>query len=113
MTGRVANAKKFGITPLFVKYPMMSLREQLAALDADVSNVWMVDLMVRSMSQFSYYMCHQLQTLMLLSGTESLSTPQEAKAIILILDKNAVVEKELHARQSLKSLDITVNPMPW
>ncbi|GMF26134.1 unnamed protein product [Phytophthora fragariaefolia] len=32
---------------------MMSLREPLAALVADVSDVWMVDVMVRSMSQFS------------------------------------------------------------
>ncbi|GMF32336.1 unnamed protein product [Phytophthora fragariaefolia] len=80
---------------------MMSLREQLAALDADVSDVWMVDLMVRSMSQFSYY--NQLQTLMLLGGTQTLSTPDEAKSMILILEKNAVVERQLRARHSAET----------
>ncbi|KAE9311805.1 hypothetical protein PR003_g19918 [Phytophthora rubi] len=33
---------------------VLSLREQLAALDADVSDAWMVDILVRSMSQFEY-----------------------------------------------------------
>ncbi|KAG6608696.1 Polyketide cyclase/dehydrase [Phytophthora cinnamomi] len=74
---------------------MLSLREQLAALD-DVSDIWMVDLMVRSMSQFAYY--NQLQTLMLLGGTQALRTPEEAEAMILILEKNALVERQLNAR---------------
>ncbi|POM73838.1 Hypothetical protein PHPALM_9277 [Phytophthora palmivora] len=80
---------------------MMSLREQLAALDADMSDVWMVDLMIRSMSQQPYY--EQLQTLMLLGGIQTLSTPQEAKTMIITLDKNAQVEKHIHTRRELSS----------
>jgi hypothetical protein len=57
----------------------------------------MVDLMVRSMSQYSYY--SQLQTLILVGGTQTLSTPEEAKAMILILGKNAIVEKQLQVRR--------------
>jgi uncharacterized membrane protein YgcG len=84
---------------------MLALREQLAALDADVSDVWMVDLMVRSMSQYSYY--NQLQTLMLLGGTQTLGTPEEAKAMILILEKNAIVGRQLQAR---RTADVTGHP---
>ncbi|POM65606.1 LOW QUALITY PROTEIN: Hypothetical protein PHPALM_18649, partial [Phytophthora palmivora] len=72
---------------------MMGLREQLAALDADVGDVWMVDLMIRSMAQLSYY--SQLQTMMLMGGIQTVSTPDQAKSLILVLDKNATVEKQL------------------
>ncbi|POM74279.1 Hypothetical protein PHPALM_8791 [Phytophthora palmivora] len=65
--------------------------------------MWMVDLT----SQFSYY--NQLQTLMLLGGTQTTSTPEDANATIPILDKSAVVEKKVQAPQALKSLDIAVN----
>ncbi|POM74133.1 LOW QUALITY PROTEIN: Hypothetical protein PHPALM_8957 [Phytophthora palmivora] len=72
---------------------MMGLREQVEALDADVGDVWMVDLMIRSMAQLSYY--SQLQTMMLMGGIQTVSTPDQAKSLILVLDKNATVEKQL------------------
>eukprot|EP00644_Phytophthora_capsici_P011609 jgi/Phyca11/21031/fgenesh1_pg.PHYCAscaffold_79_\ len=75
---------------------MMSLREQLTALKADVGDAWMVDLMVRSMSQYRYYT--HLQTLHLI-GSDKLNSPVAAKSIILTLDKNALVEKQLQARR--------------
>eukprot|EP00644_Phytophthora_capsici_P008998 jgi/Phyca11/14173/fgenesh1_pg.PHYCAscaffold_6_\ len=73
---------------------MMSLREQLTALKADVGDAWMVDLMVRSMSQYSYYT--HLQTLRFI-GSDKLNSPVATKSIILTLDKNALVEKQLQA----------------
>ncbi|KAG3166073.1 hypothetical protein PC128_g19797 [Phytophthora cactorum] len=76
---------------------MIGLREQLAALDADVGHVWMVALMFRSMSQLSYY--HQLQTIVLIGGANTPKSPEEAKALVLVLDKNAAVEKQLQARR--------------
>ncbi|KAG3187319.1 hypothetical protein PC128_g12649 [Phytophthora cactorum] len=79
---------------------MIGLREQLAALDAGVEDVWLVDLMFRSMSQLPYY--HQQQTLMLIGGACTEKSPEETKAVILVLEKNAAVEKRLQARRHSK-----------
>ncbi|GMF54385.1 unnamed protein product [Phytophthora fragariaefolia] len=72
--------------------------EQLAALDVDVSDVWMDDLMVRSMSQCSRLL-QPVQTLMLLYGTQTLSTPEGVKAMTLILEKHSGVKRQLRIRQ--------------
>lgn len=67
-------------------------------MDVNVGDLWMVDLMARSKSQLSYY--NQLQTMMLMGGVQSMSTPDQAMAMILVLDKNATVEKQLQARSN-------------
>jgi hypothetical protein len=75
---------------------MMGLREQLKALDADVSDAWMVDFMVRSISQLPYY--KELKVLMLTSGLRSARTPEQVKSVILVLEKEELVEKQLQSR---------------
>lgn len=70
---------------------VLSLREQLAALDADVSDAWMVDNLVRSMSQFEYY--QELHTLTLL-GSVQMTTPLDARAMIITLQRNTALERE-------------------
>lgn len=70
---------------------VLSLREQLAALDADVGDAWMVDILVRSMSQFEYY--QELHTLTLL-GSDQMTTPLGARAMIITLERNAALERE-------------------
>jgi hypothetical protein len=75
---------------------MMGLREQLMALDADVSDAWMVDFMVRSISQLPYY--KELKVLMLTSGLRSARTPEQVKSVILVLEKEELVEKQLQSR---------------
>ncbi|EGZ23294.1 hypothetical protein PHYSODRAFT_295749 [Phytophthora sojae] len=74
----------------------MSLREQLAALNAEVSDEWMVDLMVRSMYQFGYYSA--LKAAMIVGPTQ-FERPIQARAMILTLEKNAGVEKMLLRRR--------------
>ncbi|KAG4052990.1 hypothetical protein PC123_g11855 [Phytophthora cactorum] len=74
---------------------MIGLHEQLAALGADVGDLWMGDLMFRSMSQLPYY--HHLQTKMLIGVANTAKSPEEAKALILVLDNNAAVERQPQA----------------
>ncbi|OWZ18569.1 hypothetical protein PHMEG_0007313 [Phytophthora megakarya] len=56
---------------------LLALRERLAALDADLGDDWMVDIM--------------LKMLVLLGGSQ-LTTPMEARAMILTLEKNSALE---------------------
>ncbi|KAF4046144.1 gag-polypeptide of LTR copia-type [Phytophthora infestans] len=70
---------------------MMGLCEQLVVLDADVSDSWIVDFMVRSVSQLPFY--RELRTLMLTGGLHTMKTPDQVKSMILVLDKEELVDK--------------------
>ncbi|KAF4031240.1 gag-polypeptide of LTR copia-type [Phytophthora infestans] len=75
---------------------MMGIREQLVVLDADVSDSWMVDFMVRSVSQLPFY--RELRTLMLTGGLHTMKTPDQVKSMILVLDKEELVDNQSQVR---------------
>ncbi|KAJ8548654.1 hypothetical protein ON010_g11017 [Phytophthora cinnamomi] len=85
---------------LGVESEIASPQEQLLALDTGVSDAWMVDILVRSMSQFEYY--QELHTFTLF-GTAEMTTPLDARAMIIILEQNTALEQE----QNRPSANIT------